>query len=136
MRIVVAADERAESIHRLRPVLDTGADHTAFDGTVGLYLGWTEPEIAGRALDARPIYGAAAGERPAMGYLHELTCFIPLGRQYAQLQLRVFLTPPNTLWTPVLGRRDFFEQVDFALVEAERRFYLRFRDPRTRRGAW
>lgn len=44
------------------------------------------------------------------------------------------------LWiaTPVFGRRDFFQhqQVDFALVEAEQRFYLRFRDRTALRESW
>ena len=123
-------------MHRLRPVLDTGADHTAFDGTVALYLGWSETEIVEGAIDVQPIFGIATDGASLTGYLHELTCFVPFRAHYAQLRLRAFLTPPNTLWTPVLGRRDFFEQVDFALVEAERRFFLRFRDPTALHSAW
>lgn len=68
--------------------------------------------------------------------LHDLTCFIPLGTRFARVQLRVFLTPPNTLWTPVLGRADFFQQVDFALVQADWRFHPRFRDPSVVREGW
>jgi hypothetical protein len=37
---------------------------------------------------------------------------------------------------PGLGRRDFLRQVDLALVEAEQRFYLRFRDRSALRTAW
>jgi hypothetical protein len=35
-----------------------------------------------------------------------------------------------------LGRRDFFQRVDFALVEAEQRFYLRFRNRSVLHDAW
>jgi hypothetical protein len=34
---------------------------------------------------------------------------IPLGRRYAALELRVLFTEPETLSTPVLGRRDFLQ---------------------------
>gem|GEM_PF-4099935 len=100
------------------------------------YLGWAEQDIAGRATGVLPISGLQAHGQPLVGYLHDLTCLIPLGRQYASLQLRVLITPPNTLVTPVLGRRDFFRQVDFALLEADQRFYLRFRNRSVLYGTW
>jgi hypothetical protein len=118
------------------PVLDTGADYTVFDGTLAAQLGWHEQELVDGAEDVRPITGVSAGGRALVGYRHRLTCLIPLGRQYASLRLQAFLTAPNTLSTPVLGRRDFFHQVDFALVEAEQRFYLRFRDRSVLHRSW
>ena len=121
---------------RLWPLLDTGAEWTVFDGAVALQLGWNEPEIAGRAEDVRPLSRLGRTAGPLTGYLHRLTCYVPLGPRFATLPLRVLLTPPYALATPVLGRRDFFQQVDFALVEAERRVYLRFRDQAALREAW
>lgn len=134
--LAVALDEAAGIIANIHPVLDSGADHSASGCTVALHLGWDEGEIERRGRAARPIHGVAARGPALVGYLHELTCFLPLGRCFARLRLHVFLTPPNTLWTPVLGRRDFFEQVDFALLEAERRFCPRFREPSVLGGSW
>jgi hypothetical protein len=130
------------SLHRgvtavsTRPVVDTGADHTVFDGTVALTAGWTEEDLIARAEDSHPIHGLAAGLPSLVGYRHRVTCLIPLGRRFAALELSVFFTPPNTLSTPVLGRRDFLQRVDFALVEAEQQFYLRFRDRTALRYSW
>ena len=61
---------------------------------------------------------------------------ISLGRRYAVVRLTAFLTPPNALTLPVLGRRDFLSQVDFGLVEAEQRFLLRFRAPSALHDSW
>ncbi len=107
-----------------------------FDGNVALRLGWTEDDIRTRAENVLPIFGLGVGIPTLTGYLHRMTCLIPLGERFAEIILRVFLSEPNTLSTPVLGRRGFFEQVDFALVEAEQRFYLRFRDRAALHQAW
>jgi hypothetical protein len=121
---------------RLWPLLDTGAEWTVFDGAVALQLGWNKGEIAGHAEDVQPLSGLRRGAGPLMGFRHRLTCHVPLGARYATLSLRVFLTEPYVLATPVLGRRDFFQQVDFALVDAEQRVYLRFRDAAAVQQAW
>lgn len=120
----------------IQPVLDTGADYTAFDGAIVQYWGWDTQEISARAEETFPISGLWVDGQPLVGHLHRLTCLIPLGRRFASLQLRVLITPPHTISTPVLGRQDFFRQVDFALAEAEQRFYLRFRDRLTLRDSW
>ncbi|MGH2354207.1 MAG: hypothetical protein ACRDI2_01590 [Chloroflexota bacterium] len=120
----------------VRPLLDTGADYTLFDGNIALQLGWSEEDIAARADDAHAVHGLETGASPLIGYLHRLTCLISMGQRFATLQLSAFLTSPNTLSTPVLGRRDFFRQVDFALVDAERQVYLRFRDRTALRDSW
>ena len=134
--IRLALSESDRRLGRLWPLLDTGADYTMFDGAVAVELGWTEADIASRAEDVRPVSGVGRGAGPLTGYLHRLTCYVPLGARYAVLPLRVLLTPPYTLATPVLGRHDFFAQVDFGLAEAERRCYLRVRDPAAVHAAW
>ena len=120
----------------VRPLVDSGAEYTAFDGVSLLHLGWSEDDIVRAADVTHPIYGLAAGLPPVVGYLHRVTCLIPLGRRFASLTLRAYITLPNTLSTPVLGRRDFLQQVDFGLIDAEQRFYLRFRDRSVLRDAW
>jgi len=117
-----------DRIVAVRPLVDSGAEYSVLDGTVALELGWSEQDIARNALDTRPITGVGRAAAPLIAYQHVLTALISLGRLYAMMRLSVFLTSPNTLSMPVLGRRDFFRQVDFALIEAEQRFYLRFRD--------
>jgi hypothetical protein len=116
--------------------VDSGAEYSAFDGTVALVLGLEESDFAIRALDRRPIHGIALNSAPLTGYLHEFTCFVPFGHRYASFQLLAFLTPPNTLRTPILGRRNFFEQVDVGIFEADRQILLRFREPDVIRPAW
>jgi hypothetical protein len=125
-------EERAVAV---RPLVDSGAQYSLFDGNVALELGWTEQEIAGRARDARPVIGVSRGA-PVVAYQHELTLLISLGRTFAVLRLPAFLTLPNQLTLPVLGRQDFLRQVDFGLVDAEQRFYLRFRDRAVLQDAW
>jgi hypothetical protein len=120
----------------IQPVLDTGAAHTAFDGAIVEYWGWDTEDISARAEDTFPISGLWVNGQPLVGHLHRLTCLIPLGRRFASLRLRVLITPPHTLSAPVLGRRDFFRQVDLGLVEAEQRFYLRFRNRSVLHDAW
>lgn len=90
-------------------------------------------EVVDRALDARPIYGLGQAARPLVGYLHEVTCLVPLGARFAELRFRALITPPNALPFPVLGRAGFFEQVDVTFAELEKTFYLRFRNPALRR---
>jgi hypothetical protein len=118
------------------PLLDTGVARTVFEGAVAEQLGWNAADIAGRAEDAQPLIGFGRGALPLVGYLHRLTCHLPLGPRFAVLSLRVLLTPPYTLRTPVLGRRDLFQQVDVALVDADLRWSLRFRDPSALHEAW
>lgn len=132
----VSRSEEDPRAVRLWPLLDTGADWTLFDGVVARHLGLSDADIVGRAEDAQPISGVWRGASPLVGYRHRLTCRIPLGSCFAVLSLRAYLTPPYTLGAPVLGRRDFFQQVDFALIEAEQRYYLRFRDPSAIQEAW
>lgn len=119
----------------IRPLIDSGAEYSLFDGAVALELGWTEQDIAGRASDVRPVTGVSRGA-PFVAYRHEFAILLSLGRTFAVLRLPAFLTLPNQLTLPVLGRQDFLRQVDFALVEAERRFYLRFRDRSVLQDAW
>jgi hypothetical protein len=132
----VSLAEHGRNLARLWPLLDTGAEWSLFDGTVALELGWSEAEIAALAEDVQPISGVGRSAGPLLAYRHRLTCYLPLGSRFALLTLRAFLTPPNTLAGPVLGRGDFFQQVDFALVEAEQRCSLRFRDPSVIHDAW
>lgn len=73
---------------------------------------------------------------PLVAYQHDLTVLISLGRRYAVVRLPAFLTPPNSITLPVLGRRDFLSQVDFGPVEAEQRFLLRFRDQSALHDSW
>jgi hypothetical protein len=119
-----------------RPIVDSGAERTVFDGNVALKAGWAEEEITARAEDTLPLVGLGTRLPALVGYLHRVTCLIALGRRFAALELQAFFTPPSTLSTPVFGRRDFLQQVDFALVEAEQRFYLRFRDRSALRDSW
>jgi hypothetical protein len=134
--VYVSLPGNTSRLTRIWPLLDTGADWTVFDGAIALQLGWDESEIAGRAEDVQPLSGLGRDSGPVAGYLHRLTCYVPLGLRFALLSLRAFLTRPYTLGTPVLGRRDFFAQVDFALLEAEQRFYLHFRDETVVHQAW
>lgn len=120
----------------VRPLVDSSAEYTLLDGLVALELGWDEQDIARRAADARPVGGVGRLGAPLGAYRHDLTVMISLGRSFVVMRLPVFLSPPNTLSLPVLGRRDFLHQVDFALVEAEQRFYLRFRDRSVLRDSW
>ena len=132
----VASPQHDTRAVTLWPLLDTGAQWTLFDGAIALELGWSEADIVGRAEDAQPISGVARGGSPLIGYLHRLTCYVPLGPRFGALSLRAFLTPPYTLGTPVLGRLDFFQQVDFALVDAEQRVVLRVRDRSAIHESW
>jgi hypothetical protein len=118
------------------PLLDTGAEYTVLDGNLAIQAGWSEEEIAGRALASFPLRGLRASGGALVGYQHAVALHIPVGRRVAAITLRVLLTAPNVLSTDVLGRGDFFRQVDLALVEAEQRFWLRFRDPTAIRDAW
>ena len=120
----------------VRPLVDSGAEFSLLDGTVALELGWDERDIAGRAAEARSVFGISHGAAPLMAYRHELTVLISLGRRYAAMRVAAFLTPPNALMVQVLGRRDFLNQVDFALLEAEQRFLLRFRDRTAIYDSW
>ena len=112
---------------RILPILDSGAERSVIDGTVALALGWDEAQIAASPV-ARPIAGIGSGTGHLVGYEHRVVCAMSFGPTYAEIELLVFFTPPNTVTTPVLGRRDFFEQVDFAMLQAERTCLLRFRD--------
>ena len=77
---------------------------------------------------AELIHGISTG-RPIPGYLHEITAFVGGPTRFAELRLRVLITPPNTLAYSILGRSDFFEQVDVTFAEFAKRLYLRFRNP-------
>lgn len=113
-------------------ILDSGADVSAFDGTVAIRAGVTMGEIVERALGTELIHGIGIG-RPIPGYLHEITVFIGGPSRFAELRLRVLITPPETLEFSILGRSDFFEQVDVTFAEFEKRLYLRFRDSKALR---
>jgi hypothetical protein len=112
----------------IRPVLDTGAQVSVFDGSAAIEAGWTTNDIVERAIASMPIYGIGLGP-PIACYLHVVTAFLGTYERYAQLKLRVLVTMPNRLAFSVLGRTDFFEQVDVTFVEFEKRLYFRFRDP-------
>ena len=117
-----------ERLFSLTPVLDTGADVSAFDGSFALAAGWSIESIVDQAIDSQLIRGISAG--PAVrGYLHEVVCFVGESRRFAELRTRVLITPPNSLAFPILGRHDFFEQVDVTFAELDKRLYLRFRNP-------
>jgi hypothetical protein len=112
----------------VKATLDTGAQVSAFDGNVALAAGWTIDDIVERALDSFPIYGLGSG--PAItGYVHEITGYLGGYTRFAELKLRVLITRPDRLAFSVLGRFNFFEQVDVTFAERNRRLYFRFHDP-------
>src|SRR5207244_3233421 len=39
------------------PLLDTGAEMSAFDGSLAVQAGWSMDEVVGRAVDVRPLFG-------------------------------------------------------------------------------
>lgn len=120
--------ETQERLAIVRPVLDTGAEASAIDGSFVHRIGWTMQDVVDRAVQTETIRGISIG-RPIPAYLHEVTAFVGSPVRYAQLRLRVLITPPNTLEYSVLGRADFFAQTDVTFAESDRRLYLRFRDP-------
>src|SRR5438067_12238118 len=75
----VALPDSAAQTERLRPIVDTGAEYTVFDGNVALRLGWTEDDLRTRAENVLPIFGLGVGIPTLTGYLHRMTCLIPLG---------------------------------------------------------
>lgn len=93
-----------------------------------LEAGWTFDSVIQQALATRAIHGISGGTA-IVGYLHEIVCFVGGPSRFAQLRLRVLITPPNSLAFPILGRHDFFEQVDVTFAELEKKLYLRFRNP-------
>lgn len=109
------------------PVLDSGADMSAIDGTVALRAGLTMKDVMERAVRVEMIHGVGSG--PAIpGYLHRATAYLGGPVRYAELSLHVLITPAETLEFPIVGRSDFFEQVDVTFIEFEKRLYFRFRD--------
>jgi hypothetical protein len=111
----------------VRAVLDTGAQVSVFDGNVAREAGWTTEDIVDRAIDVVPIQGIAPGA-PIAGYVHEITGYLGAYGRFAELRLRVVMTLPGRIAFPVLGRSDFFEQVDVTFAERDRRLYFRFHD--------
>jgi hypothetical protein len=108
-------------------VLDSGADVSVLDGNAALGAGWTTTDIVERASDILPINGLGPG--PVIpGYLHEVTAYLGAYGRFAELRLRALITMPNLLAFSVLGRSDFFEQVDVTFAEREKRLYFRFLD--------
>lgn len=110
-----------------RAILDTGAQMSTFDGNVALEAGWTMEDIVEQALDVIPIRGIGPGVS-IPGYLHEITGYLGAYDRFAELKLRVLITPPDSLDFSVLGRSDFFEQVDVTFAERDKRLYFRFHD--------
>jgi hypothetical protein len=93
-----------------------------------LDAGWTARDIVDRAMRVVPIRGIGPG--PAfLGYVHQVTAFLGSSTRFAELRLRVAFTLPDSLDHSVLGRSDFFEQVDVTFAEFEKRLYLRLRNP-------
>lgn len=119
-----AAQARMVTVY---PILDSGAELSVIDGSHAVRAGLSAADIVERALDVVPIYGIGHG--PSItGYLHEVTCYVGTTSQFGELRLRVLITPPDSMRDSVLGRDDFFRQVDVTFVEAETTIYLRFRD--------
>lgn len=100
---------------------------SVFDGALALEAGWTLGDIVEGAQATELIYGISSG-RPIRGYVHEVECLLGNAARFADLRLRVLITPPDSIVYPILGRSDFFEQIDVTFVEFEKRLYLRFRD--------
>lgn len=109
-------------------ILNTGAQVSVFDGNVALRAGLTTDEIVERAIGAVPVHGFGPGV-PILGYVHEIVGLLGSYSRFAKLTLRVLITMPGQLEYSVLGRSDFFEQVDVTFAERDRRLYFRFRDP-------
>ncbi|MGH2460982.1 MAG: hypothetical protein ACRDIY_19165 [Chloroflexota bacterium] len=109
-------------------VLDTGAEVSVFDGNAELQAGWTPGDIIERAIRVTPMYGFGSGAATP-GYLHVVTAYLGGYARFAELKLRVLITPPGRLEFSVLGRSDFFEQVDVTFAERDCRLFFRFRDP-------
>ena len=106
-------------------VLDTGADMSVLDGNAALGAGWTTTDIVERASAVIPIHGLGPGS-VIPGYLHEITAYIGAYGRFAELKLRALITMPDRLAFSVLGRSDFFEQVDVTFAERQTRLYFRF----------
>ncbi len=129
-RIIVGLDFLPEQLRptQIAPIVDSGAEISVIDGRVALIAGLSLDDIIGRAQEVWPIRGIGQGAT-IRGYLHEVTCYVGTDAHYSQLRLRVLITPPDTIRESILGRDNFFRQVDVTFVEAETMIYLRFRDP-------
>lgn len=127
LRVAVRYFPNQERPLAVSPVLDTGAEMSVFDGVFALAAGWTYGDIVERAHATELIYGVSAGP-PVRGYVHHVECLLGSAARFADLRLRVLITPPDSIVYPILGRDDFFRQVDVTFAEFERRLYLRFRD--------
>lgn len=114
-------------LRSIAAIVDSGADASAFDGTLALQSGWSWSDITDRALLTTSIRGIGAG-RPIPAYLHEVACTIGGPSLFAELPLRIFITQPDSLAYSILGRSDFFEQVDVTFAQSERKLYLRLRN--------
>jgi hypothetical protein len=101
---------------------------SVFDGNAALQAGWTTGNIVERAMAVVPIYGFGAG--PAIpDYLHQVTAYLGAYARFAALKLRVLITMLSRLEFSVLGRSDFFEQVDVTFAQRDKKLFFRFRDP-------
>jgi hypothetical protein len=114
---------------RVRPLVDTGAEMSIFDGRVAEQAGLSRQDVARRALDVKPIHGLAYSGQVVQGHEVEVVCYVGSALRFAELRFRVLITPPDTIALPVLGRAGFFEQVDVTFAELERTLFMRFRDP-------
>ncbi len=119
----------APAFTRVRPLLDTGAEMTVFDGRAASSAGLSWREVVRRAVDVKPIHGVSRTGRPIEGHELDVICYVGSAVRFAELRFRVLVTPPDSIAFPVLGRGGFFDQVDVTFVHAERYLYLRFRDP-------
>lgn len=113
----------------IRPLLDTGAAISIFDGRVAQAAGLSWSDVTRRALDVKPVHGLAYTARVVEGHELEVACYVGSAVRFAELRFRVLVTPPDSIALPVLGRAGFFEQVGVTFAEFEKLLYLRFRDP-------
>ena len=116
-----------ERLHSVVALIDSGAEVSAFDGSLALAAGWSFDSIVDKAISTQAISGINAG-LAIQGFLHEVFWFVGEPLHFAELKFRVLITPPNTLAFSILGRHDFFEQVDVAFAELDQSLFLRFRD--------
>lgn len=124
---VTLIPDREKSV-TLSAIADTGAQVSVFDGSVAIGAGWTTTDIIERASGSLPVYGLGS-DTPIPAYLHQVTVLFGTFSRFAELKIRVLVTMPNRLAFSVLGRTDFFEQVDVTFAESDKRLYFRFRDP-------
>lgn len=130
LRVAIRFSPRQERPLTIAAVLDTGAEMSVIDGGLAIEAGMTYREIVEQAKGTELIHGISAGP-PIRGYVHDVECLLGDALRFADLRLRILITPPDRITYPILGRDNFFQKVDVTFVEFEKRLFLRVRDRST-----